>query len=197
MHSVHFINTFLQLHNCRMQFRPTQRLLPIVDYVEFLVDKFLLSLRFDGPNSSEREFFSLFQCHVCHRPCNVCRYIAPIIEHFSLLFRRLDTSSVRAFFDAKCANLPKRVKHIAHPNQGLLMSRRKYGPCPCCLRDDDPGEWNFICRCTTCSYNLHPKCALYPSTVRHRYDKHPLKLTVKPIDNRLQMTDFLKFVSWN
>ncbi|KAL3534409.1 hypothetical protein ACH5RR_002870 [Cinchona calisaya] len=150
--------------------------------IEFVAD---VSLLFDGPNLYEKEFFSIFRCVVCHRPCNGFRYIRYSGENRfhemrrpPLLFGpigRLQASKNYSLLDVKCAFLPKHIVHNAHPSHVLVLSRRRYGPCSCCLRDDDPVE--FMYRCNTCSYNLHPKCAIYPSTVRHKYDQHPLKLT--------------------
>ncbi|CAI9099811.1 OLC1v1036690C1 [Oldenlandia corymbosa var. corymbosa] len=124
--------------------------------------------------------FDIFQCHGCQRPCNGLSY--------KVFFHGVPSRYGKELYDVKCALLPAHIVHDSHPQHRLELSKRRYAPCPCCLlAGEDQGE--YIYRCLTCSFNLHQKCALYPSTIRHRYDKHPLHLTYKPIQGRRHLSD--------
>ncbi|KAJ0491753.1 putative chromatin regulator PHD family [Helianthus annuus] len=46
----------------------------------------------------------------------------------------------------------------------------------------NPEETSFSC--SLCNFHLHPKCALLlPETTRHKYDKHPMTLCYRPVEN--------------
>ncbi|KAM0032206.1 putative chromatin regulator PHD family [Helianthus debilis subsp. tardiflorus] len=89
--------------------------------------------------------------------------------------------------DVNCAFMPKEITHDAHTNHlltrvdGASSSRSKM-ECHACRVSIAESESYF--RCTTCDFYLDCRCALHlPKTIRHKYDKHSLKLSYSPIED--------------
>ncbi|KAL8242873.1 hypothetical protein R6Q59_013175 [Mikania micrantha] len=86
-------------------------------------------------------------------------------------------------FDIFCA-LKCRAKHSSHPH---LLSRVRSGPttkdyCRMCLIRFSDEETSLTCE--LCAFHIHPECGLlFPKTIRHKYDKHPMTLTYGPVEN--------------
>ncbi|PWA48480.1 zinc finger, PHD-type, DC1 [Artemisia annua] len=84
--------------------------------------------------------------------------------------------------DVCCAFTPEYITHKSHPNHLLRKhkpSSEKY--CRLCLSD---AKTQFFYGCEDCNFYLHPKCALlWPDTIRHKYDKHPMSLRYFPVEN--------------
>ncbi|PWA97951.1 B-box-type zinc finger [Artemisia annua] len=85
--------------------------------------------------------------------------------------------------DVCCALTPEYITHKSHPNhllRKLKPSFEKYY-CRLCLSD---AKTQFFYSCGDCKFYLHPKCALlWPDTIRHKYDKHPMSLRYFPVEN--------------
>ncbi|XP_024995896.1 uncharacterized protein LOC112529051 [Cynara cardunculus var. scolymus] len=111
----------------------------------------------------------VFRCVVCRLYCNGFVYICPICEYY---------------IDVNCAFIPDKIVHQAHPNHLIwrVQSRTSENRCRSCVRDFDENGFSFSCG--TCEFDLHPECALLlPETIRHKFDKHPMKLSYFPIEN--------------
>lgn len=86
--------------------------------------------------------------------------------------------------DVSCAFIPEEITHQAHPNHLLkrVQSRPKRKRCCSCLIRFGKDEFSFSC--DSCDFNLHPGCALLlTESIRHKFDKHPMKLSYLPIEN--------------
>ncbi|XP_071719392.1 uncharacterized protein [Rutidosis leptorrhynchoides] len=84
--------------------------------------------------------------------------------------------------DVSCGLLPDKITHDAHPNH--LLSRvtpeKGYKICKKCGLP----VWRSSFSCNICDFHLHPACAyLFPRSIRHRIDKHPLDLNYVPVEN--------------
>ncbi|KAJ9548579.1 LOW QUALITY PROTEIN: hypothetical protein OSB04_021122 [Centaurea solstitialis] len=87
--------------------------------------------------------------------------------------------------DVSCAFILEKIRHEAHLDHIIWITGPGHpeGSCRSCLRR----FWyvDFSYRCHDCDIGLHVGCALFlPLTIRHRFDKHPLKLSYLPIENR-------------
>ncbi|KAL5999785.1 hypothetical protein ACLOJK_038071 [Asimina triloba] len=54
---------------------------------------------------------------------------------------------------------PQKLSHQLHPEHELVLTRRKVYGCDGCR--EEGLNWSYLC--TTCDYDLHPKCALEES----------------------------------
>ncbi|KAL8223522.1 hypothetical protein R6Q57_018997 [Mikania cordata] len=85
--------------------------------------------------------------------------------------------------DVICA-FTRRAKHSSHPH---LLSRVRSRPtikdyCRMCLIRFSDKETSLTCN--LCAFHIHPACGLlFPKTIRHKYDKHPMSLTYGPVEN--------------
>ncbi|KAL8223535.1 hypothetical protein R6Q57_019010 [Mikania cordata] len=113
---------------------------------------------------------SKLKCHVCNDvwsgfaySCAKCSYVV----------------------DVFCAFMLGKITHKSHPDHQL--SRRvpkfKRDYCRVCLYGFTY-ENNTWLSCESCNFHLHLGCALLlPETIRHKYDKHPMTLCYKPVEN--------------
>ncbi|KAJ9548222.1 hypothetical protein OSB04_020765 [Centaurea solstitialis] len=122
------------------------------------------------PNASHHhKLLGVFKCRVCNLRCNGFVYSCGECDYH---------------IDVNCAFIPDKIVHEAHPNHLIqrVQSRPSRESCRSCLRSFD--ENGFSYSCPTCEFDLHPECALFlPQTIRHRFDKHPMKLSYFPIEN--------------
>ncbi|KAB1227481.1 hypothetical protein CJ030_MR1G028867 [Morella rubra] len=100
----------------------------------------------------------VFRCHACdqHRPgfsykCEDCR--------FNL--------------DVQCCTLPEELKHEGHQHS-LFLAIRSEQRCNGCHVSWSSRE-RFVC--TECKFAMCFRCATLPLMIKHKYNKHPLKLT--------------------
>ncbi|KAI3772566.1 hypothetical protein L6452_03755 [Arctium lappa] len=120
------------------------------------------------PNAPHK-FCGVFKCVVCRLRCNGFVYSCVECEYH---------------IDVSCAFIPDKIVHEAHPNHLIwrVQSRPSKKRCRSCVRGFD--ETGFSYSCPTCEFDLHPDCALLlPQTIRHKFDKHPMKLSYFPIEN--------------
>ncbi|PWA47242.1 DC1, C1-like, Zinc finger, PHD-type, conserved site [Artemisia annua] len=114
--------------------------------------------------------FGVFKCDVCNFHCNGFVYFCVECEYN---------------VDVCCAFIPDKITHTAHPNHLLsrvLTKKDHYYVCRLCFWGIVSDSFSFSCE--DCGLHLHPGCALLLSeTIRHKYDKHPLKLSYLPIEN--------------
>lgn len=85
-------------------------------------------------------------------------------------------------FDINCCFLPNKMKHKSHKHP-LVKSGPSGSPCFACnwiWTDSDI----FECENTSCRFScrIHTKCLSLPSTIRHRWDPHPISLIYPPFD---------------
>ncbi|KAJ9548218.1 hypothetical protein OSB04_020761 [Centaurea solstitialis] len=121
------------------------------------------------PNASHYNPLGVFRCDVCNLHCNGFVY--------SCVDCRFDV-------DVNCAFIPDKIVHEAHPNHLIwrVQSRSNEKCCRSCLRGFHKNGFSYSC--PTCEFHLHPRCALFlPQTIRHVFDKHPMKLGYFPIEN--------------
>ncbi|CAK9184003.1 unnamed protein product [Ilex paraguariensis] len=109
------------------------------------------------------KFYSLFNCKGCTSYSNGFFYKCEICKFY---------------LDVKCAFVPNIIAHKAHEPQLVEIdgTRAKCHACNSTSR-------GMRFRCDACKFYLHYKCALLPSTVKHRWDNHPLNLICFPIIN--------------
>ncbi|KAL1533971.1 hypothetical protein AAHA92_15749 [Salvia divinorum] len=107
-----------------------------------------------------------FSCKGCHLRCNGYAYSCETCDDFIL--------------DVVCALINPAITHEPHKSTHILFMSRSMIPfgidekCSCCT-----SILNGICyECSSCpSFKLHVRCALFPKTVGHAFDQHPLRLT--------------------
>ncbi|KAD2394146.1 hypothetical protein E3N88_41123 [Mikania micrantha] len=110
----------------------------------------------------------LFRCSACMDHCNGFLY---------------NCDKCNFNIDVSCA-FTHEVKHSSHPH---LLSRVRYRPiikdyCRMCLVSFRYSETSLTCK--LCAFHIHPECGLlFPKTIRHKYDKHPMTLTYGPVEN--------------
>lgn len=104
-----------------------------------------------------------------------------------------DTSSRFLYYCARClihiglscAFIPKKITHKSHPYHLLSGVQKRFDKdyCRICLSHfTSEKETSFSCN--VCHFHLHPACALlFPETISHRYDKHPMVLRYGPTKN--------------
>ncbi|KAJ0724481.1 putative chromatin regulator PHD family [Helianthus annuus] len=89
--------------------------------------------------------------------------------------------------DVWCALIPRVITHKSHPYHLFfkVLKRLDKDYCRLCLSGfTNPEETSFSC--SLCNFHLHPKCALLlPETTRHKYDKHPMTLSYRPVENHI------------
>ncbi|KAL3632436.1 hypothetical protein CASFOL_025420 [Castilleja foliolosa] len=112
------------------------------------------------PKPNARTF--KFTCESCRRPCNGFAYSCKACDDFNL--------------DVACALSPPLITHEAH-NKAHILYFEPYNSRQC--QSCSPlGGWGYKYECRTCrKFELHAPCAFLPNTVRHKFDRHPLKLT--------------------
>ncbi|XP_051134540.1 uncharacterized protein LOC127253808 [Andrographis paniculata] len=110
-------------------------------------------------------FLSLFQCLGCSQPCNGFAYFCKAC-YFIL--------------DVKCASLPEAITYERHGKSHILFLSYPFARydvpthiCQCC--NYFIGSLFYTC-CTCPNFTLHARCALLPSSVSHKFDKHRLEL---------------------
>ncbi|CAK9158510.1 unnamed protein product [Ilex paraguariensis] len=113
--------------------------------------------------SQYSEFYKLFKCKACKSYSNGFYY---------------KCGTCKFYLDVKCAFLPLTITHEAdeHP---LVETECVTHKCHACHYPSRGMRF----RCDSCKFNLSYKCALLPHTIRHRWDKHPLNLFYKTIND--------------
>ncbi|PWA43302.1 DC1, C1-like, Zinc finger, RING/FYVE/PHD-type [Artemisia annua] len=125
----------------------------------------------DNYHSGNRKYVlrqsSLFSCKICGLPCNGFAYIS---DNFGQI-------------DIHCSHRPHNIEHEAIPKLKLLLGQvtKDHTACGACRYIIKKGDFSYV---THNDYYLHISCALFlPKTIRHKYDKHPLKLSYTPVEN--------------
>ncbi|KAJ0724478.1 putative chromatin regulator PHD family [Helianthus annuus] len=84
--------------------------------------------------------------------------------------------------------MPAKIRHDSHPHHLLhllstVLRRMDKDYCRMCVSRFGYGMKNSF-SCELCHFHLHPECALLlPDTIRLKYDKHPMTLCYRPIEN--------------
>ncbi|MBA0808885.1 hypothetical protein Gohar_024588 [Gossypium harknessii] len=100
----------------------------------------------------------IFQCDICLKQC--CGFVYNCDEcEFS--------------FCLKCAMIPDTLDYLSHEHPLFWDSKYK-GKCHACGLGVYDGY-----RCKSCKYAVHFECITLPNVVRHKCDKHFLKLTYR------------------
>ncbi|PWA40247.1 protein kinase C-like, phorbol ester/diacylglycerol-binding domain-containing protein [Artemisia annua] len=106
----------------------------------------------------------MFDCYYCKLTCN------------GFVYNLFADHSSYYITDVYCGVTPEYITHKSHPNHLLI---KKY--CRLCLSDE---MTQLFYGCEKCNFYLHPKCALlWPDTIRHKCDKHPMTLRYFPVEN--------------
>ncbi|PWA47155.1 hypothetical protein CTI12_AA503560 [Artemisia annua] len=88
--------------------------------------------------------------------------------------------------DVTCSFIPQNITHEAHSGHLLptsFIEREPITKCLMCQRYFSSSE-KCSFACDTCKAHLHAKCALLlPREIRHKYDKHPMRLSYLPVEN--------------
>lgn len=81
-------------------------------------------------------------------------------------------------FDIRCAFLPAKIKHKYHKHHTLVQ--RPFFNTWCSL-SFCPINGGVEYACETCSnFQIHILCLFYPTTIKHRFDPHPICLRFPP-----------------
>ncbi|PWA36257.1 DC1, C1-like, Rho-associated protein kinase 1/2 [Artemisia annua] len=129
---------------------------------------------------------SLFFCQICGLPCNGFAYNCEKCKFGKI--------------DVHCAHIPISVLHEAHPSKAhpsnnlsridpldlyyeSIKCMGTSAACHACRNIIEEGD-TFFCADYNYDFRLNMLCALrLPNTIRHKYDKHPLKLSYSPVEN--------------
>ncbi|KAI3772619.1 hypothetical protein L6452_03809 [Arctium lappa] len=118
-----------------------------------------------------KEFYEGFRCDSCHLHCNGFGYVCSQCDY------RIDVN---------CGFIPEQITHEAHMNHLLyrLDASTNLSKMECQAWHAMIGTSGICFRCNDCDFYLDSRCALHlPRTIRHKYDKHSLKLSYTPIEN--------------
>ncbi|KAL8251824.1 hypothetical protein R6Q59_035517 [Mikania micrantha] len=121
---------------------------------------------------NDKKVFSVFKCRICHLFCNGFSY---------------GCRPCKYNIDVNCAFIPEKITHEAHANHLLTRvdassSHPSEIKCRACHVPIDIRDIYF--RCSACDFHLDCRCALVlPKTIRHKFDKHSLKLTYSPVED--------------
>ncbi|KAL3533943.1 hypothetical protein ACH5RR_007464 [Cinchona calisaya] len=113
-------------------------------------------------HKATNEFANLFSCNACQSTSNGFAY---------------GCASCDFYLDVFCSFLSDSLLHEAHQHPLIVRQESKYVDCNACNKASE----GLLFGCATCDFNLDILCALYPGTVMHRHDNHPLKLKFLPI----------------
>ncbi|KAM0064921.1 putative chromatin regulator PHD family [Helianthus debilis subsp. tardiflorus] len=120
----------------------------------------------------DRHLFGIFFCKVCWKNCNGFAYYC---------------DECSSYIDVLCAFIPGgEIAHESHPYHLLskVNERQDKNYCRICLSSFSHHTTETSLSCKDCNFHLHLGCALFlPETIRHRYDKHPMTLSYRPIEN--------------
>ncbi|KAL8231987.1 hypothetical protein R6Q57_001765 [Mikania cordata] len=117
----------------------------------------------------KNEYSAQFKCRICHLFCN------------GFLYR---CTPCRYNIDVNCAFIPEQITHEAHAHHLLTRVSVTLSKIECraCRVPIEEGEIYFIC--SFCDFHLDCRCALIlPKTIRHKLDKHSLKLSYSPVED--------------
>nr|XP_043637622.1 uncharacterized protein LOC122608591 [Erigeron canadensis] len=119
--------------------------------------------------NASNKFFSVFDCDVCELSCNGFVYTCVQCDYL---------------IDVKCAFLPEKITHEAHPSHLMSRVELKY-PFSACRLCRNRKNRQLVFHCDTCSDEwVHAKCAmLLPREIKHKYDKHLMSISYNPIEN--------------
>ncbi|XP_022010708.1 uncharacterized protein LOC110910341 [Helianthus annuus] len=113
------------------------------------------------------------KCSICGLPSNGALYV-----------------SNHMIVDAHCALMPREITHEAHADHlltrvdGASSSRSSVSKMECRACRVGIVESDTYFRCNACDFYLDCRCALHlPKTIRHKLDKHSLKLSYSPIED--------------
>ena len=123
-----------------------------------------LILHSNAPN----KFLSVFKCDVCGLECNGFVYSCVECDYH---------------IDVTCSFMPQNITHEAH--SGHLLSFRKKFIRSCLICKGFVSRFQFSFGCDTCEdVGVHVGCALLlPREIRHKIDKHPMRLSYLPAEN--------------
>ncbi|KAM0020475.1 putative chromatin regulator PHD family [Helianthus debilis subsp. tardiflorus] len=112
-------------------------------------------------------------CSVCYESCHRFAYRCVTCD---------------SYIHVWCALTPTCITHKSHPYHLLCILRDKTldkDYCRLCLSDFTyPRDTSYTC--ILCDFHLHMECALFlPETTRHRYDKHPMTLCYRPVEDHI------------
>lgn len=115
-----------------------------------------------------------FTCYICGLKCNGFSYTCFSCNHYNI--------------DVKCGFIPEEITHEAHANPLLTrvyassISGLSEIECGACGVGISEGDIHF--RCGVCDFYLDCRCALLlPKSIRHKLDKHTLKLSYYPAED--------------
>lgn len=146
------------------------RLCPEISHSEnyyYIKDKYVL-----------QQSCSLFSCKICGLPCNGFAYVS---EKYGQI-------------DIYCAYIPVQIIHDGYLKVMFtraaepwryeyhlwLKINRACGACRYIIKEGDIYYYDL----GISDYRLHMWCGLcLPKTIRHKYGKHPLKLSYSPVEN--------------
>ncbi|KAH7858389.1 hypothetical protein Vadar_023261 [Vaccinium darrowii] len=111
------------------------------------------------------ECSGLLICQVCYMSCNGVSYGCVECD----FFLHLHCASL-SFLIRKGASSIVNIKHETHQH-ALKWKHGRYF-CSACHESSS----GLGLKCTICSFDLHPRCALLPRTIRNKYDRHPFSL---------------------
>ncbi|KAD2394130.1 hypothetical protein E3N88_41107 [Mikania micrantha] len=114
-----------------------------------------------------------FECHVCDDVSNGFVY---------------SCSKCGYEIDVICAFMGVKITHKSHPHHQLSreFSSFKRDFCRMCLSLYSSSENDPWLSCKSCNFHLHLGCALlFPETIKHKYDKHPMTLCYSPVENHV------------
>ncbi|PWA81672.1 protein kinase C-like, phorbol ester/diacylglycerol-binding domain, DC1 [Artemisia annua] len=125
-----------------------------------------------GPFAISGMGLGLFRCRCCQLTCN------------GFVYSDNDKySNSRYEIDVYCGVTPEHITHKSHPNH-LLRKLKPSSKMYCRLCLSDAKTQSSFYGCGICNFYLHAKCALlWPDTIRHKYDKHPMTLRYFPVEN--------------
>lgn len=104
--------------------------------------------------------------------CNACN---SLFNGFSYYCK-----SCSLAFDVGCCFLPNRIQHNVHKHPLSLRAQRSTDDKHVCRACGFNATSELEFGCEACSYMLHIRCTLFPDTVRHKWDPHPLPLMYPP-----------------
>ncbi|KAJ0691912.1 putative transcription factor C2H2 family [Helianthus annuus] len=117
------------------------------------------------------------KCFICGLPCNGAVYLCSV-------------SGCTYIVDAHCAFMPREITHEAHTDHlltrvdGASSSRGGVSKMECRACRVGIVESDTYFRCNACDFYLDCRCALHlAKTIRHKLDKHSLKLSYSPIED--------------
>ncbi|KAJ9548164.1 hypothetical protein OSB04_020707 [Centaurea solstitialis] len=121
-----------------------------------------------------RQFYATFRCDCCDLDCNGFGYVC-------------SESQCDYRIDVNCGFIPEQITHESHAHSLSRFNASSSATrveCHACHGTTSDERNQIYFGCDDCDFYLDSQCALHlPQTIRHKYDKHPLKLSYIPIEN--------------